>query len=34
MKKYTSLFKDKNYYIGIAVGIGSILLYQKYMKKK
>jgi len=33
MKKYTSMFKDKNYYIGIAVGIVAILVYQKFVKK-
>tara|TARA_Y100001972_G_scaffold129317_1_gene196681 strand:+ start:12046 stop:12222 length:177 start_codon:yes stop_codon:yes gene_type:complete len=29
-----SIFKDKNYWIGIGVGIATILLYQKYLKKK
>lgn len=33
MEKYTSIFKEKNYYIGIAVGVASVLLYQKYIKK-
>ena len=32
MKNYASMFKDKNYYIGIAVGIISVLLYQKFVK--
>jgi len=32
MSEYTSIFKEKNYYIGIAVGIASVLLYQKYLK--
>lgn len=32
MDDYKSIFKDKNYYIGIAVGIASVLLYQKYIK--
>lgn len=30
MENYTSIFKEKNYYIGIAVGIASVLLYQKF----
>lgn len=29
-----SIFKDKNYWIGIGVGIATILIYQKYLKKK
>lgn len=33
MENYTSIFKEKNYYIGIAVGIASVLLYQQYVKK-
>ena len=33
MVGYKSMFKDKNYYIGIAVGIASILFYQTYLKK-
>jgi hypothetical protein len=32
MDDYKSIFKDKNYYIGIAVGIASVLLYQKFIK--
>lgn len=28
-----SIFKDKNYWIGIGVGIATILIYQKYLKK-
>ena len=28
-----SIFKDKNYYIGIAVGILAVIAYQKYFKK-
>ncbi len=32
MDDYKSIFKEKNYYIGIAVGIASVLLYQKYIK--
>jgi hypothetical protein len=33
MQGYKSIFRDKNYYIGIGVGIASILIYQKYFKK-
>ena len=33
MKNYTSIFKEKNYYIGIAVGVASVILYQKFIKK-
>ena len=32
MDDYKSIFKDKNYYIGIAVGIASVLLYHKFIK--
>jgi hypothetical protein len=32
MEKYTSIFKEKNYYIGIAVGIAGVLVYQKFVK--
>jgi len=32
MEKYTSIFKEKNYYIGIAGGIASVLVYQKFIK--
>jgi hypothetical protein len=32
MEKYTSIFKQKNYYIGMAVGIAGVLIYQKLMK--
>ncbi len=32
MDDYKSIFKDKNYYIGIAVGIASVLLYKKFIK--
>jgi len=31
---YGSIFKQKNYWIGVAVGVASVLLYQKLMKKK
>jgi len=33
MKNYSSMFKDKNYYIGIAVGIVAVLVFQKFVKK-
>jgi len=29
-----SIFTQKNYWIGVAVGIGSVLVFQKLMKKK
>jgi hypothetical protein len=32
MEKYTSIFREKNYYIGIAVGVASVLLYQRFKK--
>ncbi len=32
MEGYKSIFRDKNYYIGIAVGIASVFIYQKYIK--
>ena len=32
MEKYTSIFKQKNYYMGMAVGIAGVLIYQKLMK--
>ena len=31
---YGSIFQQKNYWIGVAVGVASVLLYQKMMKKK
>ena len=31
MEKYTSIFKEKNYYIGMAVGIAGVLVYQKFI---
>ncbi len=31
--KASSMFQDKRYYIGIAVGILSVLAYQKYSNK-
>jgi hypothetical protein len=31
--KASSMFQDKRYYIGIAVGILSVLVYQKYLNK-
>ena len=33
MQGYRSIFRDKNYYIGIAVGVISVMVYQKYFKK-
>ena len=30
---YSGMFQDKNYYIGIAVGILAVIAYQKYFKK-
>jgi hypothetical protein len=33
MENYTSIFKEKNYWIGVAVGIATVLAYQKYIKK-
>lgn len=32
MKSYTNIFKKKEYWIGVAVGIISTLAYQKYVK--
>jgi hypothetical protein len=32
IEPYKSIFKEKNYYIGIAVGIASVLLYQRFKK--
>ena len=32
--KYTNIFTQKNYWIGVAVGVAIILLYQKVIKKK
>ena len=31
--KYTNIFKEKNYWIGVAVGIAGLMAYQKYFKK-
>ena len=31
---YGNIFTQKNYWIGVAVGIASVLLYQKMKKKK
>jgi hypothetical protein len=31
---YGSIFKQKNYWIGVAVGVAGVLIYQKVMKKK
>ena len=31
--KYTNIFKDKNYWIGVVVGIVGLMAYQKYFKK-
>ena len=30
---YGNIFTQKNYWIGVAVGIGSVLVFQKYIKK-
>jgi len=32
MKKYTGIFKKKEYWIGVAVGVVSLMAYQKFMK--
>jgi hypothetical protein len=29
---YTSIFKKKEYWIGVAVGVVSLMAYQKFMK--
>ena len=31
-KSYTSIFKKKEYWIGVAVGVVSLMAYQKFMK--
>ena len=33
MGDYKTMFKDKYYYYGIAVGIISVLFYQRFIKK-
>ena len=33
MEEYKSMFQDKRYYIGIVVGILSVLAYQKFLNK-
>jgi hypothetical protein len=33
MKDYTSIFSEKNYWIGVAAGVIGLLAYQKYFKK-
>lgn len=33
MENYTSIFKKKEYWIGVAVGVASLLVYQKFMKQ-
>lgn len=33
MEKYTSIFKEKNYWIGVVVGVATVLAYQKYINK-
>tara|TARA_R110002074_G_scaffold401184_2_gene598453 strand:- start:2270 stop:2503 length:234 start_codon:yes stop_codon:yes gene_type:complete len=30
---YGNIFTQKNYWIGVAVGVASLMLYQKVMKK-
>ena len=30
---YGSIFSEKNYWIGVAAGVLSLLAYQKYIKK-
>lgn len=30
---YTNIFKEKNYWIGVVVGMASLYAYQKYFKK-
>ena len=32
MKKYTKIFTEKNYWIGVAAGVLGVLAYQKYYK--
>jgi hypothetical protein len=32
MNKYTGIFKKKEYWIGVAVGVASLWAYQKYIK--
>ncbi len=31
-KNYTSIFKKKEYWIGVAVGVLSLMAYQKFVK--
>ena len=33
LEGYTSIFKEKNYWIGVAAGVIGLLAYQKYFKK-
>jgi|TARA_R110002096_G_scaffold19430_5_gene64743 hypothetical protein len=33
LDKYTNIFKEKNYWIGVVVGIAGLMAYQKYVKK-
>ena len=33
LREYTNIFKEKNYWIGVAVGIAGLMAYQKYVKK-
>lgn len=32
LKKYTGIFKKKEYWIGVAVGVVSLMAYQKFVK--
>lgn len=32
MEKYTGIFKKKEYWIGVGIGILSLLVYQKFSK--
>jgi len=33
MKNYKDIFKKKEYWIGVAVGVIGLMAYQKYVKK-
>ena len=32
MEKYTKIFGEKNYWIGVVVGVLGLMAYQKYIK--